>query len=146
MTKEALASLLNGRAYTKEITDDEAATAKANGLVVLFGASDDLCELRGAIYDEVDAYDSTTVLIGTDGKFLPELEDEEKKALKKHGALKAALDLRKAATKIQVRWCHESEPDYSWTLTTDAPHAPFDIMEDGGKFCRGLVIDLKELA
>ena len=31
--------------------------AKENGLVVVFGASDDLCEIRGAEDDEIDCFD-----------------------------------------------------------------------------------------
>lgn len=57
MTKEQLASMLNGRQYGEEITREEEKLAKESGLVVIFGASDDLCEMRGAIYDEFDCYD-----------------------------------------------------------------------------------------
>lgn len=34
-----------------------AAIAEENGLVVVFGASDDLCEIRGAEDDEIDCFD-----------------------------------------------------------------------------------------
>lgn len=57
MTKEQLAARLNGRQYGDEITRAEEQLAKENGLVVIFGASDDLCEMRGAINDEFDCYD-----------------------------------------------------------------------------------------
>ena len=56
MTKEQLAARLSGRQYGDEITREEEQTAKENNLVVIFGASDDLCEMRGAIYDEFDCY------------------------------------------------------------------------------------------
>ena len=42
MTKEELAATLNGREYNHEITKEEEAEARENGLVVIFGASDDL--------------------------------------------------------------------------------------------------------
>lgn len=57
MTEEQLAARLNGRQYGDEITRAEEQLAKENGLVVIFGASDDLCEMRGAIDDEFDCYD-----------------------------------------------------------------------------------------
>lgn len=57
MTKEQLAARLNGRQYGNEITREEEQLAKGNGLIVIFGASDDLCEMRGAIDDEVGCYD-----------------------------------------------------------------------------------------
>lgn len=57
VTKEQLAERLNGRQYGSEITREEEKLAKESGLVVIFGASDDLCEMCGAIYDEFDCYD-----------------------------------------------------------------------------------------
>jgi hypothetical protein len=57
MDAKALAALLTGREYRQEITRAEEADAKAAGLVVAFGASDDLLEFRGAIDDEVGCYD-----------------------------------------------------------------------------------------
>lgn len=52
MTKEILAAQLTGREYGSEMSTQEEAAAKAAGLVVIFGASDDLMEFRGAIHDE----------------------------------------------------------------------------------------------
>jgi hypothetical protein len=50
--------------------------------------------------------------------------------------------LEKAAT-IEALWCKEN--GYSWTYKTAIPHAAFDIMEDKLKYCRGIVIALKDL-
>ena len=55
MIKEELAALINGREYTHELTDKEK-SAKDARLVVVFGASEDLMEFRGAINDECGAY------------------------------------------------------------------------------------------
>lgn len=57
MTKEQLAERLNGRQYGGELNREEEKLAKESGLVVIFGASDDLCEMRGAIDDEFGCYD-----------------------------------------------------------------------------------------
>lgn len=43
--------------YRKELSLMAAAIAEENGLVVVFGASDDLCEIRGAEDDEIDCFD-----------------------------------------------------------------------------------------
>lgn len=140
MTKEQLAELLDGREYGSEIVSSEEKAAKAAGLLVVFGASDDLCELRGVIKDEVGAYDGTTVLIGRDGKLLPELEDDDEEILKKHGVFEHVLELRRSAIRIEAIWDSEG---YSWVYETKTPHATFEILEDGDKYCRGIVIDLK---
>ena len=57
MSKSQLAARLSGRQYRNEITREEEQMAKDNNLVVIFGASDDLCEMRGAIDDEFDCYE-----------------------------------------------------------------------------------------
>ena len=46
MLKE-FANRLNGREYGQELTPAEAQRAKEAGIVVVFGASDDLMEFRG---------------------------------------------------------------------------------------------------
>lgn len=43
--------------YENELSLMAAAIAEENGLVVVFGASDDLCEIRGAEDDEIDCFD-----------------------------------------------------------------------------------------
>ena len=51
------AKMLDGRQYMDEMTEDEEKTASENRFVVVFGYSDDNCELRGAVHDEIDCYD-----------------------------------------------------------------------------------------
>lgn len=57
MTIFDFADLLDGRQYREEITRREEQTAKENGFVVIYGASDDLCEIAGAVHDEIDCFD-----------------------------------------------------------------------------------------
>ena len=87
-------------------------------MVVIFGASDDLCELRGAINDEVGAYNSVTLLI-KDGKLLPPIEPDDIDILKKYGVLAAAKKSREHATQVIALWCKTH--GWSWTIETDAP-------------------------
>lgn len=133
MTKEQLAKQLNGREYMHEMLPHEELFAKNDNLLVIFGASDDLCEFRGAFNDEAGCYDGGTVFFTNDG------------ILRSHdcGCEYCGYEEKKRyAYRVNALWCEEDP--YSWTFKTKLPHATFDIMEDGEKYCRGIVIDLKE--
>ena len=132
MTPQELAERMNGRQYGNEITKEEVALAKASGLVVVFGYSDDGMELAGTIMDEIGAYNGTTVFLTTDG-ILENCEEEchhYQRALEKARPLKAIWD----------------REGYSWIYEAPFPHATFDVMEDGEKYCRGIVFRLADVA
>lgn len=135
MTRDELAKLLNGREYTREITSEECAIAKANWLVVAFGASDDLAEFRGAIHDEAGAWEGTTVFVRKTGII------EEGHSCKCNFC-GYKLMIEKCA-KIHFRWGKNT--DRSWTIETDIPCARFTIVEDGEPFSDGIVFDMKDL-
>jgi len=67
MTTQELAKKLDGRQHRDEINEEEESQAKENGIVIVFGASDDLIEFRGAIYDEVGAYDGGKAFLTSNG-------------------------------------------------------------------------------
>lgn len=50
------ATILNNREYREELSHEEEREMGKEGVVCIFGASDDLCELRGAFSDEIDCY------------------------------------------------------------------------------------------
>lgn len=133
ITKEQLAERLNGREYTKEITKNEQKEAAESGLVVVFGASDDLIEFRGAIDDEQGACGGGAFSINNAG----ELFDEDHEDCCKYKA-----KARESAHKITAIWASE---DYSWIYETKIPHSTFEIMEDGQKYCRGIVFSLQDI-
>lgn len=137
MTHQEMAALLNGREYRNEMTEEEEALAKKHGLVVIFGASDDLCELRGAIYDEVGVFDGGKFYIRA-GKVLEMPDREEADTLRKFGIEPQAL--KHNAIRVIALWCKEDS--YSWTYEIARQHSTFDIMEDGEKYCRGIVFQL----
>lgn len=122
MTAKELANLLDGRQYGNEISASEAKTAAEAGLVVVFGASDDLIEFRGAIDDEGGCFDGGTVYFDRDGVAQ---EGEEKEF------------------SIEAVWCGSN--DYSWSYEADFPHKSFAILEDGEPYCRGIVFSLDDL-
>ena len=134
MTKEELAGMLNGRAYGDEITKPEERLAKEDGLVVVFGYSDDNVELRGAIKDEVGAYDGGSVFVTSAGMLANKCEDEDCPYFEAE---------KGKAHKIEALWC--AEEGYSWTYKTDIPHATFEIQEGGEPYCRGIVFALADV-
>lgn len=112
-------------------------SAKENGIVIVFGCSDDLMEFRGAIYDEAGGYGGVTVSLTQDGIFeIPScFECEECKYLK---------EAQKRAVQITSIW-NDLDGEYLWTFKTDIPHEKFDVLDEGEKFCRGIVFYVEDL-
>lgn len=137
LSKELLACLLTGREYGKEMLKEEEMQAKAAGLIVIFGASDDLMEFRGFIDDERGA--PTIALLDAKG-LLPFREDIQHD----DDALKDYFARAPQVRAVDALWAKED--GYSWTYRTDVPHATFEIVEDGEPYCRGIVIDAADLA
>ena len=137
LSKELLAGLLTGREYGKEMVKEEEQQAKAAGLIVIFGASDDLMEFRGAITAEFNCYDGGMAHIDAKG-LLPDRENVEDDV-----ELKDLFARQPSARSIEALWTVED--GYSWTYSTDVPHATFEIVEGGEPYCRGIVIDVADL-
>lgn len=141
MTATELAAKLNGRTYGNEITSEEAAEAKAAGLVVVYGASDDLMEFEGAIYDEFGCYDGGTAYVDAKG-LLPERENID------HGdedALADYLARQPSAKPIKAVWSGKND-EPAWSYQTDIPHATFYVLDDDDEpYCRGIVFALADL-
>lgn len=128
MDAKAFAAILNGNQYTDEITEQQEAIAKENGLVVAFGGSDDLLELRGAIHDEFGAYNGTEIWF-VKSKFV---DGHDLATLEAYGV--------KPDRSIKAIWCPDGL-DTSWLIET-ADGAPFDIYEGDELYCRGVVFKL----
>lgn len=139
MTKEQLAAMITGREYPLELTKEELADAKASGLVIVYGASDDLIELDGAVNAECGVYAGGEVLVNHKG-IVNSPDDDETEILEKFGVLEAA---KKSYRKIKTIW--ESGDNISWQYETDIPHAKFVVKEDGETYCIGLVFEASEL-
>lgn len=141
MTKEDAAALLNGLEYpAREIEQHNDALRQA-GLVAVFGASDDLMEFRGAIYDELGAYDGTVAKVDREG-IVPSWD-----AVSDTGDEDQAADYfrrKSSGVEIEAVWAPE-KPDASWLIKSAIPHATFDILEDGDLYCRGIVFALADV-
>ncbi len=145
MTKEAFAAMLNGREYGSEMSPAECVIAKRAGLIVIFGASDDLIEFQGVIDAEGDCYGGGEFKIDRGGllRSRSEIDDGDDEELKSY------FKREPRAARIKAIWNKEG---YSWTYEITCRHgalpitvAEFDILEDGEKYCRGMVIDAKDL-
>lgn len=138
MNAKEWAAKLNGRQYRDEIEDGESDLAKADGVLIIFGYSDDNVEFRGVIHDEIGAYNGTTIFIAS-GKRVRVLPDHDDCECEFCGfkAVKAT------AKKIEALWGEGSV--YAWQFQTDVPHETFEILEDDEKFCLGIVIAAKDL-
>lgn len=114
--------------------------AKAAGIVIVHGASDDLLEFVGAIRDEVGAYEGTTVCVDKDGLIPPfadmDHDDEDE--------MRAYFTRERIGVPVKAIW-HETG-DTSWSFETAIPHETFEIMEDGEVYCRGIVFALSDVA
>ena len=145
MNKVEFAELINGCEYRNELTKEQEQLAKENGLVVVFGASDDLMEFRGAIYEETGAWDGGKAMIvkkkGGKIDVLSESDYEEVQGLIDD----KELDLQINFVEVIAEWCPKELPNTSWLMKTDLPHATFDVMEDGELYCRGIVIERYEI-
>jgi hypothetical protein len=133
MNAKELAQIINGRSYTNEITKQEEAIAKAAGLVVVFGASDDLLELRGAINDEIGAWDGTWIYLTPTGLLRNPCPSPE---------CPWHLEQKKRAAILKAIWDADG---YSWIFEAPFPHETFEIMDDGEKYCRGIVFALADV-
>jgi hypothetical protein len=136
MIAKEFAAKLSGRGYPFRLTPDEVGVAKVHGLVVCYGSSDDLLEFEGLINDEVGAYNGIERRIDVDaGELMVDMDHED--------YCQKCYDM---ANKIAVRaeWCPVSVEGASWLITSDCENsAPFDIVEDGAIFCRGIVLGIR---
>ena len=134
MTAEEFARLLDGREYGSEMSKEENELAAVNRLFVFLGESDDEFKSRGILNYFFNAVNGIEVTIAKTlntpywGVIHEEMKVQASAFVKnlKNFTVKAIL--------------FPEDPDTTWLITTDVPHATFDIMEDGDLFCRGIVV------
>lgn len=130
-TAAKVAESLNGKEYPLRLCREDQELLKANGLVVVTGNSDDLISFYGAIYDEAGVYDGGEVLIDNLG-----VVDREENA--------SRLESTRV---INAIWCGTDAEgnEVTWSYNTDIKHETFNIVEDGGVYCVGMVFRLDDL-
>lgn len=133
-TPETIAAMLDGCEYRDMCPQPAGKMAAADGLVIVYGYSDDLLEFDGAIVDELSAWGGTTAYLTDAGLVTNECDNYECP----HYARE-----QMAARKIKATWDEQTDGP-SWTLQTDIPHATFRIIEDGEVFGVGIVFRLAD--
>jgi len=132
MTATELAGKLDGHTYPLS-QGDLPEEAGSSGLVAVWGASDDLAELGGAVEDEVGFYGGGTIHLTSFGLVENQCDNP---TCPYH-----AKELEAAAA-IEAKW---NETGIAWTYATDIPHETFDVIEDGEVYCRGIVFALADV-
>lgn len=130
MDTQEFSNLLNGRNYLDEITKEEEKMAKDLGYVVVFGYSDDNTEFRGAIYDESGTYGDSRIYLDENGIF-NECDCDcvhSKKAKEQYTLLKVL-----------------SGKEFYWQYEISIPYSEFNIFDDGFKYCKGIIFNVKDL-
>jgi hypothetical protein len=135
MTPEEAAAELNGNQYTKEVSKELRKLMKDAGLVAVYGASDNLMEFDGAIYDEIGAYNGATAYVDENGLVQNECVEGD-----------GCPNWRQTGRTIEAVWAPEGYPgNPSWVIKTGIiPCASFDIMEDDELYCKGIVFRLAD--
>lgn len=119
-----VAKRLNMLPYRSEAKKEIVEFAKENGIVIVYGASDDLMELDGAIYDEFGCYEGGVCCLDSEGNILEEMTNN--------------------CRTIEAVWCGEGEK-FTWTYKTDIPHETYEIYDDTEPYCKGIVFYKKDL-
>jgi len=148
MTAAQLASELAGGEDGDCPTKEQVAKAKESGLLIVFPYSDDNMEFRGVWEDEFGCYGGGEVRInhlGLEG-FPPNSGCDPDMDNCQYCVLYGKYLKENFPHKIKAKWEDDGESDTpAWTYETEVPHETFRIMLDGDVWCRGLVINVKDL-
>jgi hypothetical protein len=150
MTTKEWAARINGVEYPADELDDLNKAMAADGIIIAYGASDDLLEFRGVSYDEAGAWEGTEVRVFSRGEGTAFLfnEDENKESAEFTRKEIAAMPKIRAIFAPRNRDVLDNGDDEvfaTWLRETEIPHETFDIMEDGELFCRGIVFYAKDI-
>jgi hypothetical protein len=141
MTPADIAAALDGIEYPGDPPKALALEAKVNRLVIAYGASDDLLELRGAIDDEIGAWEGACIRVDAEG-LIPDCDD----LLDLRDVTRLRDYFRREASGRAINLCwHNTGEGTPWKFETTIPHATFTIMENGKSFCIGIVFSLDDL-
>lgn len=138
---QELAGKLDMSGYPIRLSKQVVEFAKANGLVIVYGASDDLIEFEGAFRDEGSVYDGGTVRVDVEGVLPDNADDLDTDEERER------YYYRKGRSKtIEALWCDEvNGGGFDWAYRTDIPHATFEVMDGDDPYCRGIVFALADL-
>ena len=147
MNLKEWAEKLNGCEYGDELSDEDKELLEKDGIVAVFGYSDDNIELEGAMYDELPAYADTIYYWTGNGfvsndrinEFLDYIDDEYREF---YPLLKPLFENNTERSYIR------SIPgkDCQFVYETNIPNVEwFDVMEDDDLYCKGFVFKKDDL-
>jgi len=134
LTAKRMAEMLGRRVMGNEITEAEERMARDADLVVVFGYSDDNVELRGAIHDEVAAYNGATVYLSATGLLQNDCDDDRCPHFERE---------RKRAARFKAKW--DDGTGAAWTFDVPWRHYTFEVFEENELFCVGVVFAMQEV-
>ncbi|RKI24682.1 hypothetical protein D7V82_14580 [bacterium 1xD8-6] len=131
MDIKEFAKSISGKKYGyPQFTKEEIETAKENGFVIVYGASDDLMEFDGAIREEIGCYGGGAAWV--------------------KGERVSDAPIAVGEKTIKAIWCGgEKDADgqeITWAYETGIPHETFMVYEDGEPYCRGIVFSINDVA
>lgn len=134
MDIKEFAKSISGKEYGyPQFTKEEIETAKENGFVIVYGASDDLMEFEGAIRDEGGCFDGGRVYFNTTEVCQDETD-------------RSAFD--NYSNSINAVWDGDTDENgklITWTYETEIPHETFMVYEGGEPYCRGIVFSIVDV-
>ena len=128
---KTLVGMIGKLGYRDEPSREAIDYAKENGIVIVWGESDDLIEFRGAIYDEGDCYEGGTIYLNQEGLFGDDCD------------CNYAQRAKESCIKLSAIWCGK-DTDWTWSYKIDVQHETFEIYDDDEKYCQGIVFYLKD--
>lgn len=130
--KKVLATMLEWRQYRYETTEEILKFAVDNNLVIVYGASDDLCELEWAITDEIWCYMGGEVYF-MDWEILENECGDNRPYYEQ---------IKQRAFEIEIGDFSQGKGHY---YNTDIPHEIFNIYEDEEIYCKGIVFSIEDI-
>ena len=120
MNAKEWAEKLNNIEYPADEIWDMRKQFEEDGVVVVYGASDDLIEFEGAIQDEGDCYNDKVFYLNKEG-------------------------LTTSYSKNYVKVTHPHDGTAQFEYETNISCEWFNVVEDGELYCKGFVFNINDL-
>ena len=120
MNAKEWAEKLNNIEYPADEIWDMRKQFEEDGVVVVYGASDDLIEFEGVIHDEGDCYNDKVFYLNKEG-------------------------LTTSYSKNYVKVTHPHDGTVQFNYETNIPCEWFNVVEDGELYCKGFVFNINDL-
>ena len=141
-----LAKALDNIEYPCHISKELIKQAKEDGIVIVFGSSDDLLEFRGVVNDENNVYGIDVTLIDKEGV----LPIDENGCITDFDNLTNIQDCASLVKRFEKSvavtsyWQPDDDSNASWAYSVPEhiEWEPFNVMEDGELYCVGIVFKL----